>query len=310
VTAGQADGAAGPVRLRGDLPQPRRAPRQPTRRRRCTCATGPTPDEAAPWTTRCCATWPRSSGWSSSGARRARRPATRSASRCPRSWCACPRDAELAGLKPPGGRAARRAERQAGPLPRARPIRSWPTTCARTCRRSASGSVSLVPGRARRAWRRRTGSAIARRGRRRAVPFELEVEGETVTVRTGRVAARCPQPRGLRRRRGSRAARGPAHRAHPRAAPRGADARRRAAGAGRPQTGGPRGRRSHRAQAWSADDTDARAALEEHAATLAQEVLASSLTLREPLGGHASYRLDTELGAAGPLRIELRRAAG
>jgi isoleucyl-tRNA synthetase len=56
-----------------------------------------------------------------------------------------------------------------------------------------------------------------------------------------------------------------------------------------------------------ADDPDARTALEEHAATLAQEVLASSLGFAEL--EDASFRLQTELGAAG-LAIALRRAAG
>jgi len=54
-----------------------------------------------------------------------------------------------------------------------------------------------------------------------------------------------------------------------------------------------------------ADDPEARAALEEHAATLAQEVLATSLVF-EGLED-ASFRLQTELGAAG-LAIALRRA--
>jgi len=56
----------------------------------------------------------------------------------------------------------------------------------------------------------------------------------------------------------------------------------------------------------TAADAEARAALEEHAATLAQEALATSLTLA-PLAGQA-YRLDAELGG-GALRIELRRVS-
>jgi len=54
-----------------------------------------------------------------------------------------------------------------------------------------------------------------------------------------------------------------------------------------------------------ASDAEARAALEEHAATLAQEVLATTLGF----GGlaEASFSLEAELGA-GSLTIALRRA--